>query len=156
MPDGQEIDWYYSDVPESVMVVPVTASGNVVLVKQYRYNLKLDTLECRQERSAGVSPRRPRPLANWPRRPVMLHGVRFESLGRFYSLPSETNKWANYFLACPVVASVLPTGDSEIEKYFDMSVVEMPFAQALEAVGGVIHGIETAGALMLAAQHLAQ
>ena len=31
MSDGREIDWYYSDVPESVMVVPVTASGNVIL-----------------------------------------------------------------------------------------------------------------------------
>lgn len=45
MPDGREIDWYYSDVSESVMVVPVTASGNVILVKQYRHNLKSDTLE---------------------------------------------------------------------------------------------------------------
>jgi ADP-ribose pyrophosphatase len=158
MPDGQEIDWYYSDVPESVMVVPVTASGNVVLVKQYRYNLKLDTLELPAGTVGGGEPTAvaaARELAEETGY-ALPHGVRFESLGRFYSLPSETNKWVNYFLACPVVASVSPTGDTEIEKYFDMSVVEMPFAQALEAVGGVIHGIETAGALMLAAQHLAQ
>jgi hypothetical protein len=45
MPDGNKIDWYYIDTPASVMIVPVTASGNVVLVKQYRHNLKYDTYE---------------------------------------------------------------------------------------------------------------
>ncbi|GAB3829341.1 hypothetical protein ACFPIJ_32480 [Dactylosporangium cerinum] len=45
MPDGQEIDWYFTDTAPSVVVVPVTAAGNVVMAKQYRYNLRRDTIE---------------------------------------------------------------------------------------------------------------
>jgi hypothetical protein len=35
-----------------------------------------------------------------------------------------------------------------------MSVVQMPFAQALASAGETIHGLETAGALLLASQQL--
>lgn len=156
MPDGQEIDWYYSDVPESVMVVPITASGSVILVKQYRHNLKSDTLEL----PAGVAKRNEnlelaalRELTEETGH-VLHQGAALEPLGRFYALPSETNKWVSFFLARPVAANGPAIGDTEIEKYFDMSIVEMPLDQALNAVGNTIHGIETAGALMLAHQRL--
>lgn len=45
LPDGHEIDWYYVDTPPSVMVVPVTAEGSLVLVRQYRHNLQSYALE---------------------------------------------------------------------------------------------------------------
>jgi 8-oxo-dGTP pyrophosphatase MutT (NUDIX family) len=76
------------------------------------------------------------------------------SLGRFYALPSETNKYVNFFLAAPTRSIGAAQGDTEIEKYFDMSTVEMRFEDALAEIGRTIHGIETAGALMLARQHL--
>ncbi|MGH3929899.1 MAG: NUDIX hydrolase [Pseudonocardiaceae bacterium] len=156
MPDGREIDWYYSDVPESVMVVPVTTSGSLVLVKQYRHNLKSDTLEL----PAGVA-KKDEPLEIAALRElteetgyVLSRDAALEPLGRFYALPSETNKWVNFFLARPVIANGPAAGDTEIEKYFDMSIVEMPLDRVLNAVGRTIHGIETAGALMLACQRL--
>lgn len=40
MPDGYRCNWYYTDTPPSVMIVPVTADGNLVLVRQYRHNLQ--------------------------------------------------------------------------------------------------------------------
>lgn len=156
MPDGQEIDWYYSDVPESVMVVPVTADGNVILVKQYRHNLKADTLEL----PAGVTSAGESMQEAALRELVEETGHTLRdpstlvSLGRFYTLPSETNKYVNFFLATPTHSAGVAQGDTEIEKYFDMSIVEMPFEQALAEVGRTIHGIETAGALMLARQRL--
>ena len=45
MPDGYRCDWYYTDTPASVMIVPVTTDGNLVLVRQYRHNLKDHVLE---------------------------------------------------------------------------------------------------------------
>src|SRR2546427_8454115 len=45
MPDGYELDWYYVDTPASVMVVPVTETGDLVFVRQYRHNLKDYALE---------------------------------------------------------------------------------------------------------------
>lgn len=156
MPDGEEVDWYYSDVPESVMVVPVTASGNVILVKQYRHNLKVDTLEL----PAGVTTQRESSAEAALRELAEETGHTLDDpaalirLGRFYALPSETNKYVNFFLASPVRSTGEPRWDTEIEKYFDMSTVEMPFDDALASVGHTIHGIETAGALMLARQYL--
>ena len=45
MPDGYRCDWYYVDTPPSVMIVPLTADGNLVFVRQYRHNLKAHVLE---------------------------------------------------------------------------------------------------------------
>lgn len=156
MPDGQEVDWYYSDVPESVMVVPVTASGAVILVKQYRHNLKCDTLELPAGVTAQDEPLEAAALRELTEETgyVLAEGATLQPLGRFYALPSETNKWVNFFLATPVILAGQALGDTEIEKYFDMSIVESPLEQVLDEVGRSIHGIETAGALMLASNQL--
>lgn len=94
MPDGQVIDWYYSDVPESVVVVPVTASGAVILVKQYRHNLKCETLELPAgvvAKDEPVDAAALRELAEETGH-VLAEGATLQPLGRFYALPSETNK----------------------------------------------------------------
>ena len=83
-------------------------------------------------------------------------GVKLQALGPFYSLPSETNKYVHFFLASPVVRSGKALGDTEIEKYFDMSVVEMPLAEVFASIGHTINGLETVGALLLARQYLTQ
>jgi ADP-ribose pyrophosphatase len=45
MPDGYECDWYYVDTPPSVMIVPLTADGQLVFVRQYPHNLRSYQLE---------------------------------------------------------------------------------------------------------------
>jgi ADP-ribose diphosphatase len=156
MPDGYECDWYYVDAPPSVMIVPVTDDAQLVLVRQYRHNLKSYQLEF----PAGTMHRTedPRdaalrelaeetgftPAAGTPLRP----------LGSFYSLPSETNKYTHVFLASPVVQAGPARLDTEIEKYFDMSVVLLPVAEALNGIGTSITSMETVGALMAARTEL--
>jgi 8-oxo-dGTP pyrophosphatase MutT (NUDIX family) len=156
MPDGYECDWYYVDTPPSVMVVPVTADRRLVLVRQYRHNLKSYQLEfpagtmhetedpevaaCRElEEETGFTPAAPGPM-----RP----------LGSYYSLPSETNKYTHVFLASPVQRSGPARLDAEIEKYFDMSVVLLPVQEALDGIGTTITSMETVGALMAARAQL--
>jgi ADP-ribose pyrophosphatase len=152
MPDGVKLDWYYVDTPASVLVIPVTTSGSLVLVRQYRQNLRSHVLEF----PAGIVNPDETPEQAAHRELKEETGFRianhstFRSLGSYYSLPSETNKYTHFFLANPVVSSGAPVLDSEIEKYFDMSVVEMPFNDALEEIGSSINGIEAVGALMLA------
>jgi ADP-ribose pyrophosphatase len=156
MPDGVEIDWYYADTAESVMIVPVTASGNVIMVKQYRHNLKADTLEL----PAGVSTSGESMTAAAERELIEETGHTLETggqlrpLARLYALPSETNKWVSFFLAYPVVSAGAAEWDTEIERYFDMSTVEIPFDEAIAAIGTRITGAETAAALLMARPYL--
>jgi ADP-ribose pyrophosphatase len=152
MPDGYELDWYYVDTPPSVMVVPVTTDGHVVLVRQYRHNLKRYALELpagtvgQGENPARAALRELEEETGF----ILAPGAELNPLGAFYSLPSETNKYTHIFFAQPVTASGPANGDTEIEKYFDMSVEVMPFGAAIEAIGGDITGTESITALMLA------
>jgi ADP-ribose pyrophosphatase len=152
MPDGKEIDWYYIDTPTSVMILPVTADGAVVLVRQYRHNLKCHTMELPAgtlntgEDPEDAAAREMEEETGF----ALSDGARMQFLGRYYSLPSETNRFTYFFLARPVVSTGTASGDTEIEKYFDMSIVELPIRTALGLIGREISGIETIGALMMA------
>jgi ADP-ribose pyrophosphatase len=137
MPDGYRCDWYYVDTPPSVMIVPLTADGNHVFVRQYRHNLKAHVLEFpagtvsdgevpeaaalrELEEETGYAPG---------------DGETLHSLGAFYSLPSETNEYTHVFLAAPVAPAGSARGDTEI--------------------GTIITSMETVGAMMAAAPKLA-
>jgi ADP-ribose pyrophosphatase len=44
-PDKSEGQYYYAHTPGSVMIIPVTEDGNLILVKQYRYLNQKESLE---------------------------------------------------------------------------------------------------------------
>jgi ADP-ribose pyrophosphatase len=156
MPDGYACDWYYVDTPPSVMIVPVTPDGQLVLVRQYRHNLKSYQLEF----PAGTMNEAEEPEAAARRELeeetgfTLAADARLRPLGSYYSLPSETNKYTHVFLASPVIAAGPARGDTEIEKYFDMSIVLMPAEQALSGIGTTITSMETVGALTAARSQL--
>jgi ADP-ribose diphosphatase len=150
MPDGYRCDWYYVDTPPSVMIVPLTADGNFVFVRQYRHNLKAHVLEF----PAGTVGEGEEPedaaIRELEEETGYTLGVaaRLRPMGAYYSLPSETNKYTHVYLATPVAATRPASGDAEIERYFDMSVVVMPFEKALAGLGTTITSMETLGALI--------
>jgi ADP-ribose pyrophosphatase len=150
MPDGYRCDWYYLDTPPSVMIVPLTADGNFVFVRQYRHNLKAHVLEF----PAGTVGEGEEPedaaIRELEEETGYTLGVaaRLRPMGAYYSLPSETNKYTHVYLATPVAATRPASGDAEIERYFDMSVVVMPFEKALAGLGTTITSMETLGALI--------
>jgi 8-oxo-dGTP pyrophosphatase MutT (NUDIX family) len=154
MPDGYELDWYYVDTPASVMIVPLTADEHVVMVRQYRHNLKRHALELPAgvinpgETSDHAAARELHEETGY----ALLNGAHLQLLGTFYSLPSETNKYTEVFLARPVISTGPPAWDNEIEKYFDMSVITMPLKDALDAIGTTINGMETTTALLIASR----
>jgi ADP-ribose pyrophosphatase len=159
MPDGYECDWYYIDTPPSVMVVPVTEDAQLVLVRQYRHNLKSYQLEFPAGTMHHTEDPQDAALRELAEETgfTPAAGTSLRPLGSFYSLPSETNKYTHVFLASPVVQAGPARLDTEIEKYFDMSVVLLPVAEALNGIGTTITSMETVGALMAArAELLAQ
>jgi 8-oxo-dGTP pyrophosphatase MutT (NUDIX family) len=154
MPDGFELDWYYVDTPPSVMIVPVTDDDELVFVRQYRHNLKAYALEFPAGTVSGGEDPAAAALRELEEETgfVLAPGAQLSPLGAYYSLPSETNKYTHVFVAEPVVVAGPASGDTEIEKYFDMSVVVMPLGEAVTAIGDAIRGTETVTALMLAWQ----
>jgi len=154
MPAGEKLDWYYVDTPASVLVVPVLEAGQFVMVQQYRYNLHRYTREFPAgEAGDGET------MADAARRELLeetgyepAEGAALKPLGAFYSLPSETNKVTHVFLVQPVVYAGTAAKDSQIEKYFNMSVQITAPGLALAEIGKSVAGTETITALLLARQ----
>ena len=124
----------------------------MILVRQYRHNLKRYTLEfpagaVTEGEALDVAARRELEEETGY---ILAPGTQLRPLGSFYSLPSETNKYTHVFLAEPVTAAGPPVLDTLIEKYFDMSVTEMPVGEVMDSIGDSIGGTETITALMLA------
>lgn len=152
MPDGYTTDWFFVDTPPSVLVVPVTAAGNLVMVRQYRHNLKRHVWEF----PAGIVEPGEDIMAAASRELLEETGYKpgpgcfLRGLGTFYSLPSETNKETHVFLAEPVEYAQAPTGDAEIERYFDMTVDTVTLDAFTASVGSAITGMEAVAVISLA------
>jgi ADP-ribose pyrophosphatase len=152
MPDGEKLDWYYQDTPASVMVVPVLPGGQFVMVYQYRWNLARYALEFPAgEVGDGetLEVALKRELAEETGF-ALAEGGTMKRLGAFYSLPSETNKVTHVFLARPVVSTGPARKDTEIEKYFNLTVQITPPGLAVAEIGKSVAGTETISALLLA------
>ena len=149
--DAPNVDWYYVDTPSSVVVVPVTCDRRLVMVQQYRHNLKRDVLEF----PAGTV-RSGEALGTAALRELIEEtGFTIASdallvLGRFYVLPSETNRYTTIYLGRAAKKVSEPRYDTKLERYFDMQVRHLGLEEAISEIGLAIQGLETVTALMLA------
>lgn len=155
--DGSELDWYYLDTPASILIVPLTAKKEIVLVKLYRYNLK----ETVYEVPAGNIENPKGNLLDEAKRELIEEtgytSGKYINLGKHYVLPSETNRWIQVVLALDVKKQEEPKLDNVIEKYFDISIELLDFKKIVGKVGkedSIIRGAEHGFAILLADRYL--
>jgi 8-oxo-dGTP pyrophosphatase MutT (NUDIX family) len=144
-------DFYVMETPSGALVVPITADGNVILVRQYRQSLGKMTLEC----PAGYvddEDRSPRAAA----RRELSEETGYEAgelrkLGTFNLYSAKSTAKVTVFLAvdCKKTASQSTDGEERIE------VVRVGFKKALEMVReGEIDSCDSAAAILLAEKEL--
>lgn len=98
LPDGQEGDYYYLDIPGSSMVVPLLSDGRMLLVRQYRYLMDRHSVEF----PAGGMRSQTDPLKNAEKELAEETGFvagRWTELGSFAPYNGASNEMCHVFLA---------------------------------------------------------
>ncbi len=142
-------DYLYVAAPRAVFVVPVTAGGDVLLVRQYRHPVRDWTIEVPAGSvAAGEAPldAARRELAE----EVGGRGGTWTHLASFFSSSAHLDLRSDAFLATGVeVGGAAPGEDEEI------AIVRMPAAEAIASAraGRMVEG-QTALCLLLAASRM--
>jgi ADP-ribose pyrophosphatase len=151
LPDGGIKDPYYViERPDAAIVFPLTADGDVVLVRQYRPPIDMMELGL----PAGLVEAGERPEAAARRElaeETGYTGSEWELLGSLASSPSLKDNWAYLFLARGVEETAAPNPD----EHELVEVVRVPVQELLDLVhSGEIVSSSGVAAVMLALEKL--
>ena len=148
---GREISYSYAETPQAVFVVPLTTTGEIVLIRQYRYPVRDWVLEV----PAGslATPDEDSTLA--ARREVReeIGGEYSEliQLARFYSSSAHLNLYSYVFLAVGVQLN----REQELEETELLQRLVLPAREVLTlAHGGGISEGQSAYAVLLAEPYI--
>lgn len=142
LPNGQIVDDYFVSLrPDIATVLPITADGQVVFVRQYRHGIGEILLEL----PAGTFNLAEEPLAVAQRELAEETGYvaeKWEAIATFYNNPVKQNNRIHLFKAQPV----LPSGQQQLDSTEDIEIVLKP----IEAIPALIASGEicVAGSLM--------
>lgn len=128
LPTDQVIDYFYVTIPPSVMIVPMTTNGRIVLLEQYRYPTKSFSYELPGGNSQGKSP-----LAAGRAELFEETGYRarrWRRLGSFHPYSGMSDEVCHVYLATELIPGRACLEDREF-----IQVIEMP-------IGEVYRGIE--------------
>ena len=150
LPTGAILETYYVlEYPDWACVVPVLASGDVVMVEQWRHAIGRASLEF----PAGAVDTGEAPEAAGRRELREEAGVEvdtLEPLARLATEPARHTNWAHLFLArdARIVGPPAPDDNEDLH----VRLVPAVDLAALVARGDIVHGVHAAAALLAAAQ----
>ncbi|MGB3295922.1 MAG: NUDIX hydrolase [Phormidesmis sp.] len=146
LPNGQIVDDYFVSLrPDIATVLPITADGQIVFVRQYRHGIGKILLEL----PAGTFDLAEEPLAVAQRELSEETGYvaqNWEVIATFYNNPVKQNNRIHLFKAQPV----WPTGQQQLDSTEDIEIVLKPAAAVPALIAsGEICVAGTITALML-------
>ena len=148
--DGEEIEYAYLEEPPGVLVVPLTADGQVVLVEQYRYTIDA---WCLQVPAGGTHDAAGHSLEEVARKELEEElgascGA-LQHLGAFYPSLARTNGKSHVYLARDVVLRHRP--EPETGEAIRVRTLPAREALALARAGRLADGQAWAGRVSSAA-----
>ncbi len=148
LPTDRVIDYYYVTIPPSVMVVPITADGRIILLRQYRYPTRSFSYELPGGNTDGKSA-----LATGKQELFEEAGYRarrWTRLGHFHPYSGMSDEICHVYLA-----SGLTSGKQRLEDREFIQVVRMPIREVFRRVASNrIQDGMTLASLLLARPHL--
>lgn len=119
LPNGNRATREVVEHSDAVVIVPIDAKGNVLLVRQYRYPIANDLLEAPAGGMDGDE--EPHEAAQRElQEEIGFASERLEYLGKFWSAPGFCTELMHAFVARNLVPSQLPPDDDEsiiVERY---------------------------------------
>jgi ADP-ribose pyrophosphatase len=127
LPDGAVGEYHYIDIPGSAMVVPLLESGELVLVRQYRYLMARASLEFP---AGGMKGGQPLQTAREElREEAGYHAGRLEKIGEFAPYNGASNELCHVF-----VGTGLTTVAAEPDATEELEVLSLPIGTVQERI----------------------
>ena len=140
LPSGEEGEYHYVQTPGSVMVLPVDADGRFVLVRQYRYLNRRESLEFP---AGGIKPGQDASMAARAelREEAGLEAASLEDIGCFNPFNGVTDELCRVFVARGLrVVEAVPDHTEE----FEVLSLHAPEVAAAMADGSLWDGMTLA------------
>ena len=136
--------------PNSVVIAPVDADGNLAMALQYRNAAGPRTAGVACGASSKATHRRWTPRGASCARETGLDAEEFTEIGNFFAAPGAMTERLYAFLATGLFPNPLPADEDE-----RITVERVPFAEAVRmARAGELNDAKTLATLLLAAPHI--
>jgi ADP-ribose pyrophosphatase len=140
LPEKEHFDYEYVERAPGVIIVPVTAKGEIVLIRQYRYPVDM---WCLETPAGGLHDTGDTPLEDVVRKElheeIGAEAGALEHLGRFFPAPSYSTEICDAFIAWDVKLN--HRAEEEVTEEIDIRVTPAAEAVQLARTGRIITAV---------------